>query len=79
MPYIVGALMGVCFFIVPILAYREGIRIGMQAVKGIEPQKVKSPVTIVKEINQDHELAKADKKFNEDLEKLMTYKGGDED
>jgi len=79
MPYIAGALMGVCFFIVPILAYREGIRIGMQTIKGIEPQKVKGPVTIVKEIKQDHELAKADKKFNEDLEKLMTYKGGDED
>lgn len=75
MPYIAGALMGVCFFIIPILAYREGIRIGMQAAKGTEPMKVKTPIKVVKEMKEDIEQTKAAKKFNSDLEKLMSYTG----
>ncbi|MHC1722745.1 MAG: hypothetical protein AB9836_06020 [Aminipila sp.] len=75
MPYIAGALMGVCFFIIPILAYREGIRIGMQVAKGNEPVKVKTPVKVVKEMKEDIEQSKAAKKFNSDLERMMSYTG----
>lgn len=81
---IIGAVLGLCFFIVPVLAYREGIRVGMQIGKGIEPPKVQTPVETVKEIVKDvHEIKaeqeqlKVDKKFNEDMSKLMAFfRGG---
>lgn len=80
---IIGAVLGLCFFIVPVLAYREGIRVGMQLSKGIEPPKVQSPIEVVKEvvkevhdIKLEQEQAKADKKYNDDIAKLMAYYGG---
>lgn len=79
---IVGALLGVCFFIVPVLAYREGIRIGMMINKGEELPKVNTPIESVKKtiqevkvIKKEHEQEKADKKYNEQLAKLMSYNG----
>ncbi|SDG47754.1 hypothetical protein [Desulfosporosinus hippei] len=80
------AILGLCFFIVPVLAFREGIRVGMQANKGIEPPKAQTPIEAVKtvvkevkEIKQSHEIDKAEKKLNDDISKMFNYSGGDDD
>jgi hypothetical protein len=72
---IVGAFLGMCFFIIPILAYREGVRLGMQINKGIEPPKLKNPITIAKEIKQEYEQSKEDKKYQNKLDRLLNYTG----
>ena len=79
---IVGAVIGLCIFIIPILSYREGIRIGMTISKGVEPEKVRTPtekvrkaIKEVRDIKTEHEEIKANKKFEEDMKKFMDYTG----
>ena len=50
----VGILLFLCLF----LGYREGLRLGMRASKGIEPPPIKSPVQIVRDIKERHEIKK---------------------
>jgi len=57
--------------------YREGIRQGMQLNKGIEPPALKSPIQVVKEIQQEHEQSKSEKKLTSDIETMFNYNGGD--
>lgn len=59
----VGILLFLCFF----LGYREGLRLGMRAARGIEPQKIKTPVAIVKE-HQEQKKAE---------EKVQTFEAFD--
>lgn len=76
---ITGASIAMFFFVVPILAYREGIRVGMQLNKGIEPPALKSPIQVVKEIKQEREQSKSEKKLSSDIDIMMNYSGGDTD
>lgn len=65
------------FFVVPILAYREGIRVGMQLSKGIEPPAIRGPLQIVREGMQEREQSKSEKKLSSDIETMFNYNGGD--
>jgi len=81
-----SVIIAIMLFLCAYLGYREGLRLGMQTSKGVEPAKIRSPVevvkNIVKEVNQtkqEHEQAKLEKKYAEDLEKLLNYTGDVED
>lgn len=76
---ILGALLGILFFMFPALMYREGIRVGMQLNKGIEPPALKTPIQVVKAVIQEREQSKAEKKLNSDIETMFNYSGGDTD
>ena len=71
--------MGVLFFMLPALMYREGIRVGMQLNKGIEPPALKTPIQVVKAAIQEREQSKSEKKLSSDIETMFNYSGGDTD
>lgn len=72
---ITSAIIAIVLFYCAFLGYKEGLRLGMQATKGIEPQKIRSPVQVIQQMKQEHEQSKADKKFEEGLSRLMNYTG----
>lgn len=83
---IISTGLSIVLFLCAFLGYREGLRLGMQTAKGIELSKIPTPIqavkTVIKEvkqIKQEHEQSKADKKYNEQLEKLYSYTGEVED
>ena len=76
---ITGASIAMFFCVVPILAYREGIRVGMQLNKGIEPPELKTPIQVVKAVIQEREQSKSEKKLSSDIETMFNYNGGDDD
>ena len=76
---LISGVFGLCFFIVPALMYREGIRVGMQLNKGIEPPTLKTPIQVVKAVMQEREQSKSEKKLSSDIETMFNYSGGDTD
>lgn len=76
---IISIALGIALFVCSFLGYREGLRLGMQTAKGIEPPKIRSPITVIKEMKQEHEQNKEEKKYTAGLERLMNYTGDIED
>lgn len=83
---ILSMIVAIVLFLCAFLGFKEGLRIGMQTSKGVEPPKLNNPIEIVKEIKKEHEQTlrekeqiKADKIFNEKMDRMMNYTGGDED
>lgn len=74
MELIIGALIGVCFFIVPIWSYRRGLKDGLALNKDKPIEPIKSPIQAVQ---QHIETKKADKKQQEELEGISAIMGYD--
>jgi len=80
-----SVIIAIMLFLCSFLGFKQGLKLGMQSAKGIEPI-TKSPIAIIKEIVKEHqetklekELAEQEKKYNEGVERMMHYTGGDED
>ena len=71
MELITGAIIGLCFFIVPMWAYRRGIKDGIALIKGKAIQPIQTPIQAVKK----HTEAKADdkKQQEEGIQNIMNY------
>lgn len=83
---ITTAGLSIVLFLCAFLGFKAGLRLGMQTAKGAEPEKIRSPVQVVKDtikevkqIKLEHEQEKEEKKYASDLEKLMNYTGDIED
>ncbi|GKX27854.1 hypothetical protein SH1V18_03340 [Vallitalea longa] len=70
-------ILGIAFCIVPLLAYRKGLKDGL-AIKQNEPitPLIKNPVKAVKEYKEEKEISQKDKEKLEELEEWLGY-GGD--
>ena len=78
-PTILGALIGVCFFIVPLWAYRRGLKDGLALSQGKPIEPIQNPLQAVVshvERKQEQKEAKiAEDKLAEGLSNLMSYDG----
>lgn len=72
-------IMFLLIFVVVFMGFLEGVRLGMRSVKGIEPNRIKNPVSAV--INTIHEAKttaeqnKADEAFREGFNAIFSYDG----
>ena len=76
---ILGALVGVCFFFIPLWAYRRGLKDGLALAQGKAPEPIKSPVQVYAEhVERKAEVqtAKAQtSSFEEGFANIMGYTG----
>jgi hypothetical protein len=72
---ITGALIGVCFFFVPLWSYRRGLKDGLAIQQGKPIEPIKTPIQAVNEYKEVKEQKKEQSIFNEGLNNLMTYDG----
>lgn len=71
------AILGLCFFIVPIWAYNKGFERGL-AIKQDKPipSLIKSPIKAIKEHKEEKELTEKEKEKQQEFEEWFSY-GGD--
>lgn len=62
-------------FLCAYFGFRAGVRLGMRAYKGIEPEPVRNPVKIISDIKQTAEQEKAAKIFNDGFNNIFNYTG----
>lgn len=78
-PTILGALIGVCFFFVPLWAYRRGIKDGLALSQGKAPEPIQNPIQAVTEYRErkveKKENKVAEDKLAEGLANLLSYDG----
>jgi len=75
MEYALSAVLGLCFFMLPMWAYRKGLKDGLAVGQGKTPEPIKTPVRMY----QEHQEAKQTKEeqdlFREGLANLLAYEG----
>lgn len=72
---IMGIAFGLCLFLLPILAYERGVRMGMRMSKGIEPAPVRSPTEIIEQRKEAKEAKIQDDKIAEGMANIFSYDG----
>jgi len=81
---IIGTIVGACIFIIPLWAYRKGLKDGL-AIKQDKPiEPIKTPVQVVQQVQQERKEQQEADKFMRGLQNLLSYdgtpqKGDDED
>lgn len=72
---ILGAALGLLFSIFGVWAYERGLRAGMRQTRGIEPEPIKGPVTVIAERKQA-KVAKAETdRLAEGMRNIFSYNG----
>lgn len=74
MEYVLLALCGV-LFLLPILAYRMGLREGMAIAKGIAPAPIKNPVQAIVEAKERKVIKAKNDKIAQGIANIMAYDG----
>ena len=72
---IIGAVLGLCFFAVPILAYERGVRMGMRMTKGIEPAQIRSPTAVIEQRKEAKEVKVQEDALTKGITNLFSYTG----
>lgn len=72
---IISTTIGIVLFLCAFLGFQQGLRLGMRATKGIEPQPVRNPIQFIKDIKQDIEMSKEAKEELSELAKMFAYNG----
>lgn len=76
MEYIVaGIVFGLCFFIVPVWAYRKGLKDGLAVSQGRAIEPIKNPVQVVQENRAARHTKAEQDRFREGLNNLLSYDG----
>lgn len=80
MEYMVGGVVfGLCLFILPLWAYRRGLKDGLSLNQGKPIEPIKSPVAVVQKHMDDRTQAKeakaADDAMAQGMANLMAYDG----
>ena len=75
MDLIISVGIGILIFACLAFGYREGLRLGMRAAKGIEPNRIKMPIEAIKDSYQEHKIQKENDKQNEIYETIEKYDG----
>lgn len=90
---ILYAIFGLCFFIVPIWAYRKGLQDGLNIKQNKPMQQIKTPLKIAKMYTEERKETKKEReknereqaenqRFEQELTEMLNYagyKGGEED
>jgi hypothetical protein len=78
-PVILGALIGVCLFFVPIWCYRRGLKDGLALNQGKSIEPIQNPIqAIQRHVEERKESAEAKKEndlISEGLANIMNYDG----
>lgn len=78
-PTILGALIGVCLFFVPIWCYRRGLKDGLALTQGKPIEPIQNPVqAVVSHVERKQEQKEAktvEDKLSIGLANLMSYDG----
>lgn len=72
---IIGALIGGCFFIVPLWAYRRGLKDGLAISNNRTIEPIKTPMQVIREEVQRTEDKKDTDQFIQGLNNLLSYDG----
>jgi len=72
---IVGAVFGLCFFIVPLWSYRRGLKDGL-ALKDNKPiEPIKTPLAVMSERTQAKEAKETENEQAQFISNLFGYSG----
>jgi len=77
--FIISVIIGIALFLCAWTGYKAGLRLGMNAAKGIAPPPLKNPVIAVQdavnEAKQHGKQIKADDLFAEGLKNILGFTG----
>lgn len=78
-PTILGALIGVCLFFIPVWFYRRGLKDGLALNQGKPIEPIQNPVqAVIKHVEtrkESAEVKKANDEIAEGLANIMSYTG----
>lgn len=72
---ILSAVLGLCFFLIPLWAYRKGLKDGLAINKGKEPEPIKTPVRMVTEAREAKKNQEETDKITQGLMNILRYDG----
>lgn len=76
---IISTALAIVLFLCLLLGFRYGLRLGMNASKGITPPPLKNPVIAVQDavndVKEHGEKIDSDKLFSEGLRNILSYTG----
>lgn len=72
---ILSIVLGLCFFVVPLLAYRRGLKDGLNIQQGKQPEPIKSPVQHIRDRKEQKEAEKEQDMMMEGLQNILSYDG----
>ena len=65
----------IVLFLCTLWGFREGLRMGMQSAKGVEPKPLKNPVTVVKEHKENRTAVQQAKQESEYWQNIESNDG----
>ena len=72
---IVGAIIAIVLFLCAYLGFKEGLRLGMNASKGISPTPLKNPIQIVEDSIELINVNKENTEYDKELAEMLMYTG----
>lgn len=72
---LIGAGIGFGIFLCAFLGFRQGLRMGMQASKGVAPPAIQHPVQAVREAAAEKEMDALSKQEAEAWKNFLAYNG----
>lgn len=75
MQLILGAVIGLCFFIVPMWAYRRGIKDGLAIQQGKAPEPIKTPSQVIQSHKEAKQVKATQDQFMQGLNNILSYDG----
>ncbi|MCT4545094.1 MAG: hypothetical protein N4A63_16310 [Vallitalea sp.] len=75
MELFIGAIIGLCFFIVPIWAYRKGLKDGLNIKTNKPLEPIRNPVEIVQEVKEEKKLSKEEEQKQKEWNEWNEYGG----
>jgi hypothetical protein len=70
-----GLIIGLILFLCAYMGFKQGLRLGMNTAKGIVPDAIRSPITIIKEHKLSKEQEKKRAKEEAEFMKMLAYNG----
>lgn len=76
MVYLIACVtIAIILFLCLFLGFKEGLRLGMNAAKGIQPAPLKNPVQAVIETVEGVKAHKDNEEYDKELAEMMGYTG----
>jgi len=73
---IIGAIIGLCFFCIPMWCYRRGLQDGIKLNNKEPIQPIKMPVTVIQDYKETKETKKKNDTFVEGFNNMMNFQPG---
>lgn len=75
MGYALSAVLGLCFFMLPMWAYRKGLKDGLAVGQGKAMEPIKTPVKIIQEHREAKQAKEEQDLFRDGLANILAYEG----